>query len=144
MKRPQIAALLALVLPVAALQAADKDSPALEAPQASIPFVNTGHSIRDWQADGEQGIWVQDARRQWYYAKLIGPCLGLDFAIRVGFEARGTDRLDRFSMLIVPGYGRCAIQSFTKSEAPPDANRRPKPEGSLELKPGAPEPAGKE
>lgn len=89
-----------------------------EAPQASIPFANTGSSIRDWQADDIQGLWVQDGFRQWYYAKLMSPCLGLDFAIRVGFHTRGGDTLDKFSSVVVPGYGNCPIQSFTKSDAP--------------------------
>src|SRR5688500_16175850 len=119
MKRPVIAAtLMALALGATALQAEEKAANLERGPEASIPFVNFGSSIRDWQADGVNGLWVQDARRQWFYAKLIGPCHGLDFAIRVGFDTRAVDTLDRFATVVVPGEGRCAIQSFTKSEAP--------------------------
>jgi hypothetical protein len=109
---------MALALGATGLQAEEKTADLERGPEASIPFVNFGSSIRDWQADGVNGLWVQDARRQWFYAKLIGPCHGLDFAIRVGFDTRAVDTLDRFATVVVPGEGRCAIQSFTKSEAP--------------------------
>lgn len=119
MKRPAIlAAVMSLALGAAALPAAEEGKANL-GPEASIPFVNSGSSVREWQADGVDGLWVQDAHKQWYYARLIGPCHGLDFAISVGFENRAGDSLDRFSTLVVPGEGKCAIQSFTKSEAPP-------------------------
>jgi hypothetical protein len=129
MKRPVIVAtLMALALGATALQAEEEGAKLENGAEASIPFVNLGSSIRDWHADGTRGIWVQDAHRQWYYAKLTAPCLGLDFAVRVGFETRGPDTLDRFSTLVVPGEGRCAFQSFTKSEAP--AGKRDKGEGA--------------
>lgn len=119
MKRPAIlAAVMALGLGAAALPAAEEGKVGLGA-EASIPFVNSGNAVREWQADGVDGLWVQDAHKQWYYAKLIGPCHGLDFALHVGFDNRAVDTLDRFSTVVVPGQGRCAIQSFTKSEAPP-------------------------
>lgn len=119
MKRPVILAATLLALTGASVQAAEESTNLERGGEASIPFVNFGSSIRDWHADGVNGLWVQDARRQWYYAKLIGPCHGLDFAVRVGFETRAVDTLDRFATVLVPGEGRCAIQSFTKSEAPP-------------------------
>ena len=119
MKRAAIVtSLLAIALGGAAVHAGDQEAKELKGAEASIPFANMRSSIRDWEADGREGLWVQDAHRQWYYAKLIGPCLGLDFALRVGFDIRGTDTLDRFATVVVPEHGRCAIQSFTKSEAP--------------------------
>jgi len=113
------ATITTLVLAAAAvLPAAASTTEGAKSPEASIPFVNAGSSIRNWQADGDQGLWVQDAHRQWYYARLMSTCLGLDFTLRVGFETRGIDNLDRFATVIVPGYGRCPIESFTKSDAP--------------------------
>jgi hypothetical protein len=88
-------------------------------PEASIPFVNQGASIHAWQADGKTGIWIQDERRDWYYASLQAPCTGLEFAPRLAFEPRTTSALDRFGSISVPGYGRCSILSLTKSDAPP-------------------------
>ena len=117
-------ALTAMAMASAALPAlAQGDAPA-RVPEASIPFVNSGSSIREWQADGEQGLWVRDARRQWYYARMLVPCEGLDFAVRVGFQTRGIDTLDRYANVIVPGYASCPIQSFTKSEGPPERRDR--------------------
>ncbi|MFC4314043.1 DUF6491 family protein [Steroidobacter flavus] len=107
------AGLLALV-PLSGVLAADKPA----APRASIPFVNFG-GIRDWQADGDKGLWVEDAHRQWYYADLVGPCVGLDFAYSIVFDAQPMDTLDRFSSVILPGWGRCYFNSFAVSDGPP-------------------------
>jgi uncharacterized protein DUF6491 len=85
---------------------------------ASIPFANHG-GIRDWTADRDQGLWVQDSRRNWYYAKLLGPCIGLDFAWSIGFDTRPMGTFDRFSSIVVPRQGRCMIQSLAPSEGPP-------------------------
>lgn len=92
-------------------------------PQASIPFVSHG-SIRNWQADRTRGVWVQDARRNWYYAKLLGPCIGLDFATRLGFDTRPMGTFDRFSTVVVPGEGRCTVQSLTQSDGPPPRRQK--------------------
>ncbi|HMA12060.1 MAG TPA: DUF6491 family protein [Steroidobacteraceae bacterium] len=93
--------------------------------QASIPFVDH-HSIRDWQADGKDGLWVQDVRRNWYYAKLLGPCIGLDFALSIGFDTGPSNQLDKFSSIIVPREGRCQITSFTRSDPPPPTVKKKK------------------
>ena len=89
-------------------------------PAASIPFANHG-GIRDWKADRDQGLWVQDVHRQWYYAKLMAPCTGLNFAQTIGFDTHPLGRFDKFSAIVVPGPGggRCTVQSFTLSGAPP-------------------------
>src|SRR5690606_32661697 len=71
-------------------------------PEASIPFANQRSTIREWQADGVHGIWVQDVHRNWYYGKFHASCFGLDFANVVGFRTGSTGRLDRFSSIEVP------------------------------------------
>jgi hypothetical protein len=86
-------------------------------PQASIPFVQYG-AIRDWQADGTRGLWIQDNHRDWYYAKLMGPCFGLDFATTIAFDTRPMGTFDRFSSIIVPHEGKCVVQSFVESDGP--------------------------
>ena len=88
------------------------------APDVSIPFANHG-GIRDWKADRDQGVWVQDIHRKWYYAKLMGTCIGLDFAQTIGFDTHPLGRFDQFSSIFVPGGGRCAVQSLTSSVEPP-------------------------
>ena len=85
--------------------------------EARIPFVSMG-SIRNWRADSDHTLYVQDQRRNWYRANLVGPCNDLAFAERIGFETRGTNQLDRFAAVIVGGQ-RCAFNSFVTSAPPP-------------------------
>ena len=111
-----------VALAVAALvggiaQASDRPSDA-KTPQASIPFVQYG-GIRNWKADNTRGLWIEDAHRHWYYAKLMGPCFGLDFATRIGFDTTPMGTFDRFSAIIVPQEGRCTVQSIVASDPPP-------------------------
>jgi hypothetical protein len=97
----------------------------LEQGQASIAFANQRNAVTSWQADGREGLWIQDGRKDWYYAKLFGPCEGLERAIRIAFDTGSSDKLDRFSYVLVPGApARCAISSFTRSEEPPEGRRR--------------------
>jgi Family of unknown function (DUF6491) len=115
------AGLMGLCVGVTAMGA---DKPDLTA-QASIPFVNHG-GIRDWQADKRDGLWIQDNRRQWYYAKVMGPCIGLDYAWTIAFDTRPLGTLDRFSSIIVPHEQRCPIQSLIRSDAPPPKVKKSK------------------
>jgi hypothetical protein len=90
----------------------------------SVPFANHG-GIRDWSADNDRGLWVQDAHRKWYYAKLMGPCTGLNFATSIGFDTRPIGTFDRFSTIVVPREGRCTIESLAPSEGPPVKHKTP-------------------
>jgi hypothetical protein len=113
---------------VAALLAAAGAAFASEATPTTkdyIPFANSG-GIRDWKADRDQGLWVQDIHRQWYYAKLMAPCIGLNFAETIGFDTHPLGRFDKFSAIFVPGAGggRCIVQSFTVSGAPPSGKTK--------------------
>lgn len=109
----------------AAARAAEPQA-ATPAPEASIHFVQHG-AIHTWEADRDRGVWIQDSRRRWYYAKLMGPCLGLSFARSIGFDTRALGTFDRFSSITVPRYGRCAVQSFVASEGPPRKQKAPAP-----------------
>jgi len=133
---PRLLALAAgASLAVSAAWAADAPAAAagLQKEEASIPFVNH-RNIRDWQADKDQGLWIQDERRNWYYAKLLGPCFNLDWALSVGFETGGgSGTLDRFSSVVVPDQGfsrgsreRCQFTSLTRSDAPPPKQKSKK------------------
>lgn len=100
-------------LPVGAAFAA----PAHSTPEASIAFADHG-GIYDWRADGNQGLWVQDTHRHWYYAKLMGPCTGLAFAESIGFKTEPSGELNRWSSIVVRDSGRCYFQSFEPSAGP--------------------------
>jgi hypothetical protein len=84
---------------------------------ASIPFANHG-GIYDWRPNGDRGIWVQAANKQWYYGTFFGTCFGLDTAPRVGFVPEVTGEFDRWSSIVVPHEPRCHLQTFEPSAAP--------------------------
>ena len=94
--------------------------------EASIGFINQRQSIKSWQADGMDGLWIEDARGQWYYATMFAPCEGLDFAFSLAFETKTTSSLDKFGSVVVPDVRRCAFSSLTKSDAPPEKEKKPK------------------
>ena len=89
---------------------------------ARVPFLNH-HGVRDWRADGREGLYVMDARRQWYRATLMGPCNNLPFAQTIGFDSGAMDVLDRHAAIIVDGE-RCQFSSFVTSNPPPPRQRR--------------------
>jgi len=101
--------------------------------EASIPFASHG-GVRDWRADGDRGIWVQDLGRQWYYGRFMSPCIGLQFAEAVRFKTGPAGELDRWSLVRARDTGNCVFTSFVRSDGPP------KPAGR-KLKAGEPAPA---
>ncbi|HEY0596817.1 DUF6491 family protein [Sphingopyxis sp.] len=115
--------LAAMLLP---LSAAAATGPAAEpralGVESSIVFPSDS-SIRNWQADRDRGIWIQDRRGDWYYGGFAGICRDADFAQAIGVETRGAGRLDKFSSIIVRGE-RCQLTSFVSSAAPPSKAER--------------------
>ncbi len=86
--------------------------------ETSIPFVGT-IGIYNFQPDSDRGVWLQDQRRRWYYARISGVCTGLPFSPRIGVDTRfGGSELDRTGTLLVDGQ-RCHIDSLTASNGPP-------------------------
>jgi len=128
---PALLALAAGAWIVATTAVAGDDAPAkgLSREEVSIPFANQ-RNIRDWQADKDQGLWIQDERRNWYYAKLLGPCYNLDWALHIGFDTRGSSSLDKFSTIVVPdpnasgNPAHCQFTSLTRSDPPPPKAKR--------------------
>ena len=95
----------------------------LQKEETSIPFVRMESSIHDWKANGQEGLWIQDGRRDWYYAKTLGPCFGLDWAVAIGIESKGS-QLDKYGTVIVPKEkSRCVLTSFVRSDAPPSLKK---------------------
>lgn len=113
------AALLPFSLAAAAEPAGEPRALGVE---SSIVFPSES-SIRNWQADGSRGIWIEDRRRNWYYGTFAGFCRDVDFAQAIGVETRGAGRLDRFAAIIVRGE-RCPLSSFVTSAPPPSKRDR--------------------
>jgi len=84
--------------------------------EARIVFPNEG-AIRNFEADGNDGIWLEDRQRRWYYADFIGGCQELNFAQAIGFDTRGASTFDQFSTIIVRGE-RCPIASLVTANKP--------------------------
>ncbi|MFO7325934.1 MAG: DUF6491 family protein [Pseudomonadota bacterium] len=124
MHRIALAATAALLLMGCATTPEEDRGVEITGPEASVPFANQRSTIRTWQADGTRGIWVEDLHGNWYYGRFHGPCVGLPFATAVGFRTGSTGQLDRFSSVVVPGEGRCALASFVSTTEPPDNGKR--------------------
>jgi hypothetical protein len=95
------------------------------AKDVSIAFADHG-GIKDWQADHDLGIWIQDSHRKWYYARFMSPCHELRFAEGVGFVTGPGGQLDRFSSVKVRGEARCVFTSFDESAGPPKPKKKQK------------------
>jgi hypothetical protein len=92
--------------------------------EASIPFPNFG-AIRNYEADNDDGIWIEDQQRRWYYGKFMGPCQGVQFAQAIGFDTRGSAQFDKFSKIVVRG-DVCLFESFVTAEKPLPRKEREK------------------
>lgn len=97
---------------------------------ASIAFANHG-GVYNWKADGTKGLWVQDQGKNWYYATLMGPCTGLDFAQTLGFVTEADGSLDRHSSVTFKDGStmlqRCPFKTFERSAPPPTRAKHPQP-----------------
>ena len=79
---------------------------------ASIDFVSLG-GIDDWRAQGNEALLIKASNGNWYRAEFAAPCPGIRFRDAIGFVTDGTDRLDKFSSVLVHGE-RCWFRSFEK------------------------------
>lgn len=111
MKRNMDLAVIGLTAALAAAVPAAQAAADAEQPQARIHFVSHG-GIRDWQADGNRGLFVQDRSKRWYYVRLATPAFDLQFASTIGIIGGPTDTFDRWSSILVSGQ-RYMVQSVT-------------------------------
>lgn len=84
--------------------------------EARIVFANSG-GIRNFEANGDRGLWIEDRQRRWYYARIIGPCHNLEFAHGLSFDTRGASTLDRFGGVVADGE-YCQFESLVTAEKP--------------------------
>lgn len=93
--------------------------------RAEIPFVNHG-GIRTFTPDRSgEGVYLQDSRRNWYYARFFGRCHELPFAFSVGFKTWGGSTLSRGDTIIA-GRERCRIADLVRSGPPPKKVKKAK------------------
>jgi hypothetical protein len=111
---PMMIATLALAVPAIADERPAHKWPELGI-EASIVFPD--HTIRNFEADGEEGIWIEDQQRRWYYGSFIGFCQDLNFAQGIAFDTQGLSRFDKFSRIIVRD-DVCQLNSLVTAEKP--------------------------
>jgi hypothetical protein len=106
---------LAAALAVPAFAAPPRPNDAPRAEEVRIPF--PGLRIRNFRAESRDVVYLEDHRRNWYRAEVIGPCTELPFAHAIGIDTRGSSSFDKFSAIVVRGE-RCPLLSLTRSEKP--------------------------
>ena len=117
-----IPACLAAAAAAPALAAApEPQRPSPQAEEARIPFVNF-RTVRTFRPVGDDVVYIQDVRRNWYRAELNGPCFNIGTALRIGVDTRYGDTLDNTSNFIVDGQ-TCPIHSLVRSGPPPTRRR---------------------
>jgi hypothetical protein len=85
--------------------------------EVSIPFAAMG-GIDDWRADGTKALYIKGRRsNEWYYARLLSSCHGLNFANTIGFDSEPSREFNRFSAILVDGQN-CKLVSLIKTEKP--------------------------
>ena len=112
---PAIAALLSAAVPAVA-------GPSTPQPeQVRIPLAS--FTIRSFHPYGDDVVYLEGPRRQWYRAELAPRCFELQSAIRIALDTRfNGNTLDNTSSLIV-GRERCRIVSLTRADGPPPRRR---------------------
>ncbi|MDG2533383.1 DUF6491 family protein [Sphingomonas sp. HITSZ_GF] len=123
---------LALALPalILATAAAAQEAGPTPGPksgeQATIPFL-TRSDVRTFEpTDSGDGVYIEDSRRNWYYASFFGRCLDLPWATGVGFKTfPGASRIDRGDTIFA-GDSRCTISSIVHSGPPPEKPKKAK------------------
>ena len=70
------------------------------------------------------GLWLEDSRRNWYYASFRGPCPGIQFGRSIAFDTRGSARFDKYTRILV-GDAVCDIERLVTADKPlPERERR--------------------
>lgn len=116
---PVTAAFLAAAVPAVAAEPV-KSAPARE--EVRIPLAH--FVIRGFHPDGDDVVYLEGTRRQWYRAELAPRCYELQSAIRIALDTRfNGSTLDNSSSLIV-GHERCRIVSLTRADGPPPRHSR--------------------
>ena len=73
--------------------------------------------IRNFEADGDKGIWIEDIQRRWYYGAFKGRCTRLERARGLGYDTGGSSRFDKSSTIFVDD-DFCQLTSFVTAEKP--------------------------
>lgn len=73
--------------------------------------------IRNFEADSDKGIWIEDIQRRWYYGAFKGRCTRLERARGIGYDTGGSSTFDKSSTIFVDD-DFCELTSFVTAEKP--------------------------
>jgi Family of unknown function (DUF6491) len=105
---------LAATTPVIAAKRAPISWPELGV-ETSISLPN--RYIRNFEADGDKGIWIEDIQRRWYYGTFKGRCTRLEHAQGIAYDTGGSTTFDKTSTIFV-GDDFCEMTSLVTAEKP--------------------------
>jgi len=92
--------------------------------RADIPFA-THNGIRTFTPDRDgSGVYLQDNRRNWYYASFFSRCTELPYAFSFGFRTFGGSSTLSRGDTILAGRDSCRIADIVRSGPPPEKPRR--------------------
>ena len=74
--------------------------------------------LYNFTPDGDEGVWLQDFRKRWYYATVAGVCPNLGRAVGLGYDTRSSNRFDKSAKLVVKGF-QCGLSSLVTANRPP-------------------------
>jgi hypothetical protein len=94
----------------------------ISAKETSIPFVSS-NGIIDWQAAGDEALYIKAFDGFWYYVRTMGPCRRIKSSDSLGFVTSALDQLDRHGAILAGGQ-RCPVASVVRSDAPPPKKAR--------------------
>lgn len=117
----------ASVLASSPAMAQDQDAQTANAQQsvygkeARIPFADSV-GIRNWRADGDGAVYLEDNSGRWYRAELFMPAFSLPFVNYIGVDAGPTGTLDKFGALFIDGQ-RYPLKSLVRIPDPTRGNQ---------------------
>ena len=92
--------------------------------RADIVFA-THNGIRTFTAANDgRGVYLQDNRKNWYFASFYTRCQNIDFSVGIGFKTfAGSPNLSRGDS-IYAGHEQCRIADLVRSGPPPEKPKK--------------------
>jgi hypothetical protein len=87
-----------------------------------IPYANRD-GIVEWEAVGNDILYVHALTGGWYIVRTLGGCSHLRTAVSLGFQTSVEGELDRNSAILAEGQ-RCPVASVTRTSGPPPRKQR--------------------
>jgi hypothetical protein len=105
-----------------ALAAAGSATAAEPSQETEIPYADRD-GIVEWEAAGDDVLYVHALTGGWYRIQTMGRCNRLRTATALGFQTSPMGQLDRHSSIIAGGH-RCPIISVVRADGPPPKKKR--------------------